>query len=118
MAARAAALAAVHGLGGRSVLPDALRAGPAADATQDARPRPSAQLDRGMAAAGLRPFWHLRVPAAGGRLRAVARGDTAGGAGAGGARPDPFCAGAAAQCRLAGHAGAPLFGGAAGAADW
>ena len=51
---------------------------------------PRARLDRGMAAAGFRPFRHVRAAAAGGHFRAVARGDAAGGAGAGAARPDPF----------------------------
>src|ERR1700754_3040083 len=116
MAAPAAALAPVHGLGGRGVLPDALRTGPAADAAHDARPRPCAQLDRGMATAGFRPFRLLRVPAAGGYLCAIARGNAAGGPVAGGARPDAFCTGAGAQCRPAGHAGTSLSSGAAGAA--
>ena len=50
------ALVAVHGLGGRCVLPNALRAGIAADAGQNVRSRRCARLDHGMAAAGLGHF--------------------------------------------------------------
>ena len=66
-------------------------------------------------AAGFQPCRRLRVAAAGRPLRAVARGDAAGGTGAGAARPGTFCIVAGARCRPAGHAGAALSGGAAGA---
>ncbi|MGY3648300.1 hypothetical protein ACVWW2_003591 [Bradyrhizobium sp. LM4.3] len=115
MAARVPAVATIHGARRRSVLPDAVRAGTAADAADDTRPRPRARLDLGMAAAGFQPRRFLRVAAAGRHPCALARRDAAGRAGLGRDRVASFRAGAGPQCGSAGLAGAALSGGSAGA---
>src|SRR6478752_3291770 len=116
MAPGADALAAVHSVGDCGVLSDPLRAGVVADPAHDTRHRSCAQLDRRMAAARLQPCRSLRIAAAGGTLRPVARDDTAGRASPGGAWSAAFCFGTGTQCGSAGHSGASLSGSAAVAA--